>query len=106
MADGKDNRMDKHGTVKWIIALCVTAVIAVSGWTLTGTLAARSRSDIAVETTREKAYEDVRRDVTSVSANVSANNIRISVLENKYDTIDAALSEIKALLMTHMRDTR
>jgi hypothetical protein len=37
-----------------------------------------------------------------VAAGVAALNIRTSVLENKYDTIQAALAEIKALI-THMK---
>jgi hypothetical protein len=44
----------------------------------------------------------LENDQCAVAAGVAALNIRTSVLENKYDTIQAALAEIKALI-THMR---
>ena len=72
------------GTVKWIIGLCIATTVAVVGWTITGTLATRMSS------------------FTQIASNVSANNIRLSVLENKYDTISTQLSEIKVLLQSHM----
>ena len=64
-----------------------------------------------------KSVDKIEAAQVSTQANVSANNIRISVLENKYDTIQASLldlkitsqssfSELKALIQAHMKDTR
>jgi Tfp pilus assembly protein PilO len=82
---------DKHYNTKWIIAICLTAVLSIVGWTLTGTLA-----------NRMKVLEEMRTESAQIKANVSANNIRISVLENKYDLIAQSLTEIKALLTQHI----
>jgi hypothetical protein len=77
--------------IKWIVALCLTAVLAIVGWTVTGSLTIKLRT-----------IDDLRNQQLSTQSNVSANNVRISVLENKYDTIQAALAEIKALLQAHI----
>jgi hypothetical protein len=77
--------------IKWIVALCLTAVLAIVGWTVTGSLTIKLRT-----------IDDLRNQQLSTQSNVSANNVRISVLENKYDTIQASLAEIKALLQTHI----
>jgi len=82
-----DQTPKRNGTLKWIIALCLTATLAIIGWTITGTLA-----------TRLKILENIQVSYSVLNANLMANNIRISVLENKYDTIQAALAEIKAIL--------
>lgn len=82
---------NKTGTLKWIIGLCISVVMAVSGWTMTASLASRM-----------KMLEEMKDTEASLQVNVSANNIRLSVLENKYDTIATQLAEIKALLQTHM----
>ena len=71
---------NKNGSVKWIVVLCVTAVLAIVGWTTTVTLAARMRA------------------MELLNANVLSLNIRTSVLENKYDTIQIDLVEIKMIL--------
>lgn len=77
--------------VPWIIGLCVTAALAIIGWTTTANLAARMRT-----------FEQIRIEAVDVKANIMANNVRVSVLETKYDTIQAALVEIKTLLLGHM----
>jgi hypothetical protein len=82
---------NSKGTVKWIVGLCVAVVVAVSGWTMTASLSSRM-----------KAMDDIKDTTMSIQSNVAANNIRISVLENKYDSICTQLAEIKALLTTHM----
>jgi uncharacterized protein YqgV (UPF0045/DUF77 family) len=79
-------------TVKWIIGMCIAIALAVMGWTVTGTLAMRMR-----------AIEEIKNAQVSTQINVAANNIRISVLENKYDMIQVSLAEIKALLMEYTR---
>jgi hypothetical protein len=79
------------GTIKWIIGLCIAVVLAVSGWTMTASLAARMNT-----------LDEMKDTTSALQVNVSANNIRISVLENKYDVISGQLAEIKALLQTHM----
>jgi hypothetical protein len=84
-----------NGSVKWIIALCISIALAVMGWTVTGTLAIRM-----------KAFEATESEVAGIKSNVAANNIRISVMENRFDTIQLSLADIKALITTHMRDTR
>ena len=81
----------KNGVVKWIVGLCLTATLAIVGWTITFTLAARM-----------KAFDEVKIDVTEIEARQDALSIRTAVLENKYDTIQAALAEIKALLQKHI----
>jgi Tfp pilus assembly protein PilO len=85
--------MDNNkGTVKWIVGLCVAVVVAVSGWTMTASLASRM-----------EVMEEIKNNEAGLQANVSANNIRISVLENKYDSIATQLAEIKALLQAYAR---
>ena len=78
-------------TTGWIIGLCLTSAMAVIGWTVSISQALRMRVLTKLES-----------DQCSMAAGVAALNIRTSVLENKYDTIQAALAEIKAML-THMR---
>ena len=82
---------NNKGTVKWIIGLCVAVVVAVAGWTTSANLSSQMR-----------AFEELKQTITDTRSNVQANNVRISVLENKYDMITAQLAEIKALLTTHM----
>jgi hypothetical protein len=78
-------------TIEWIIALCVTAVVAVIGWTVTATLSMRM-----------KAFETIKEDLIRMEANGQATATRVSVLENKYDTVLAAILRIEALLMKHL----
>lgn len=78
-------------TTGWIIGLCLSVVMAVIGWTVTISQALRMR-----------LFQKIEKDLISTTANVQANNIRISVLENKYDSIQTMLHEIKALIMTHL----
>ena len=82
-----DSNNKKNGTFKWIIALCLTATLAIIGWTITGTLA-----------TRMRILGDIQASYSVLNANLMANNIRISVLENKYETIYLALTEIKSMV--------
>ena len=77
--------------VPWIIGLCVTATLAIVGWTMTASLASRMRS-----------FERMKETTIGIQAQQSATEVRVAVLENKYDTIQAALAEIKALLLGHM----
>ena len=84
MADTNNKR---SAVLKWIIALCLTATLAIVGWTTTVNLAARMR-----------ALEEIKAISAQLNATVAANNVRISVLENKYDTIQATLLEIKVIL--------
>jgi Tfp pilus assembly protein PilO len=80
--------MDGNGkNVRWIIIVCLTATLAVVGWTVTATLM-----------TRMKAFETIEKNTAELRSNVMANNVRLSVLENRYDTIMASLADIKALL--------
>ena len=81
----------KNGVIRWIIALCLTASLAIIGWTTTVTLAARMR-----------VLEDIQAQASQLSSTVAANNVRLTVLENKYDTIQAALVEIKVILQKLM----
>jgi hypothetical protein len=75
----------------WIISLCVTATLMIVGWTLTASLAARMKS-----------WEKLEKNVVAQEATQAALMTRVSVLENKYDTIQATLLEIKVLLMKHL----
>ena len=77
----------KFSITRWIIALCLTATLAVIGWTSTATLAIRM-----------KALEEVQNQTHELRVTVVANNVRLSVLESKYDTIQATLIEIKVLI--------
>jgi Tfp pilus assembly protein PilO len=83
--------MENKSMTKWIVALCLTAVLAVIGWTVTVTLAQRM-----------KIWEEEKQTQTEIKASVIANTIRLSVLENKYDMIATQLAEIKALIQKHM----
>jgi hypothetical protein len=83
--------MESGLTTGWIIGLCLSVIMAVIGWTVSISQALRMR-----------VFQKVEKDLIATTANVAANNIRISVLENKYDIIQSMLHEIKALLMTHL----
>lgn len=76
-----------NAAVKWIIALCLTAVIAVVGWTVTATMA-----------TRMQTNQDMQEKITTVQTGINNNNIRVSVLENKYDNIMDTLEDIKEMI--------
>lgn len=80
-------KKNKNGSVKWIIILCLTAVLAIVGWTTTANLSSRMG-----------IMEDIKAQCT-------ANNVRIAVLENRYDTIQATLVEIKMILQK-LRDAQ
>ena len=77
----------KFPITRWIIALCLTATLAVIGWTSTATLAIRM-----------KALEEVQNQAHELRVTVVANNVRLAVLENKYDMIQSTLVEIKVLI--------
>ena len=83
--------MTLNGNAKWLIPLCLTATLAIVGWTVVGSLALRV-----------KAFESLERTTSGLTSQMQANNVRISVLENKYDNIQAALIEIKLLLQKYM----
>jgi uncharacterized protein YoxC len=74
-----------------IIALVVTAALAIVGWTVTATLGSRMRS-----------WEKLEKSLVAVESALSSTTTRVAVLENKYDTIQATLLEIKVLLQRHL----
>ena len=88
---GKNN---KNGNVKWITALCLTAVLAIIGWTTTINLAARM-----------KVLEDIKTQQVLLGADIAANNVRISILETRWSTIQSELLDIRVLLQK-LRDDR
>lgn len=77
--------------IEWIITLCLTAVVAVIGWTVTATLSMRM-----------KAFERIEKDLLRMEGHSQATMTRVSVLENKYDVVAAALARIEALLQKHL----
>jgi hypothetical protein len=102
MANGNGSTTRLITVVLGIIAAIVTSVSLTYGIT-------QGRAT--------KSVDKVETAQVATQANVSANNIRISVLENKWDTVQASLlelkvttksatDEIKALLIAHMKDTR
>ena len=78
---------NKNGNVKWITVLCLTAVLAIIGWTTTANLAFQMKT---MEETRSQC---------------AVNVVRISVLENQYKTIQCDLADIKHLLQK-LRDDK
>ncbi len=78
--------------IEWIIALCVSVVIAVVGWTLAASLASRMR-----------LFTKIERDMVRLEALVGASSTRISVLESQHSTVMASLSRIEGLLTEHLR---
>jgi hypothetical protein len=78
-------------TVEWIIALSVSIIVAVIGWTLTASLASRM-----------KLFGKVEKDLIRLEAVVSAADTRISVLEAQHTNVMAALTRIEALLQAHL----
>lgn len=82
-----NGNIETSKTTQWIIALCVTVVLAIVGWTTTANLAIRIGN-----------LEEIKKDAAEIKVSQQANNVRISVLENKYDTIQATLVEIKVIL--------
>ena len=78
---------NKNGNVKWITALCLTAVLAIIGWTTTANLAFQMKT---MEETKAQSTENV---------------VRISVLENQYQTIQDDLKDIK-LILQKLRDDK
>ena len=85
---------NKNGNVKWIIALCLTITLAIVGWTTTANLSMRLK---AMDEVRQSITE-VEKKSTEIIAIQQANIVRISILENRYDTIQATLVEIKVML--------
>jgi hypothetical protein len=77
----------RNSTIKWIILLCVSATIAIVGWTTVANLGARLIT-----------LDEIKQTAVTIQAAQQANNVRISVLENKYDSIMAQLAEIKVML--------
>ena len=78
-------------TTGLIIGLCLTAVLAVIGWTVSVSQALRMRVIAKLE-----------KDQAGCMSNIAALNIRTSVLENRYDTLLAAILRIEAMLQTHI----
>jgi len=78
-------------TTGWIIGLCLTAVLAVIGWTVSISQALRMRVIAKLE-----------KDQAMCMTNIASLNIRTSVLENRFDTLMAAILRIEALLQTHL----
>ena len=78
---------NKNGNVKWITALCLTAVLAIIGWTTTANLAFQMK---IMEETKSQSTDNV---------------VRISVLENQYKTIQCDLTDIKRILQK-LRDDK
>ena len=85
---------NKNGNVKWITALCLTAVLAVIGWTTTINLAARM-----------KVLEDIKSQQVALSVSVTKCDVRISILETRWSTIQSELLDIRVLLQK-LRDDR
>ena len=85
-------RNSNKNNMRWIVALCLTATLAIVGWTVSGTLM-----------TRMKTFESIQQDHDVLSSVVMGNNVRISILENKYERIQMDLSEIK-LILQKLRD--
>jgi hypothetical protein len=82
---------EKNPSSRWIIALCVSIIMTVVSLTVTTQLALRLR-----------AMGEDRLDAAKTTSLVMAHDVRLAVLENKYDTIQASLAEIKALLTTRV----
>lgn len=82
---------NNRGTVKWIVGLCVAAVLAIAGWTVTFTQVAKAR-----------AYETIITDAVNLKNMVTQDTIRIAVLESKYDSIETTLERIEGLLQAHI----
>lgn len=78
-------------SIQWIIGICLTATLAIIGWTVT-----------IAQALRMKTFEKIEREHILTQANVAANNIRISVLESKFDTINTSLVKIEHMLSTHI----
>ena len=78
-------------SIQWIIGICLTATLAVVGWTVT-----------IAQALRMKTFEKIEREHILTQANVAANNIRISVLESKFDTINTSLIKIEHMLSAHI----
>jgi len=85
----------RSAILKWVIALCLTATLAIVGWTTTVTLAARMH-----------ALEEIKMVTAQLQTYAVANDKRISVLETKYDTIQATLLEIKVIVQKLQNETR
>jgi hypothetical protein len=79
--------MANGNSTRWIIGICLTAVLAVSGWAVTATLA-----------TRLKAMDSVVIKMDTIDTRGQENRQRIMVLENQFGHISERLNEIKALL--------
>ena len=84
-----------NGTTKWIIGVCLSAVLAISGWAVTATLA-----------TRLKMSEKVEEQVQEMQNFGNENRQRIMVLESQFSNINDRLVEIKTLITRHMETDR
>ena len=85
---------NKNGNVKWITALCLTAVLAIVGWTTTVNLAARM-----------KMLEDIKAQQGLLTTSVAKCDIRISILETRWTMIQSDVTEIR-LIVQKLRDDR
>ena len=78
-------------TLGWVVGICLTAVLAVIGWTVSISQALRMR-----------VFQKIEKDQTTLAAAVSANCLRIGVLEAKYDAINQSLTDIKIMIQKHL----
>ncbi len=78
-------------TTRWIIALCITAVLAIAGWTVTFTQSLKART-----------YEAVVQEAVTLKGIVTAHTTQIAVLDTKYATFQESLNRIEELLVRHM----
>lgn len=85
---------NKNGNMKWVAALCLTAVLAIVGWTTTINLAARM-----------KVLEDIKCQQVQLSETIGKNNVRISILETRWITIQSDLTDIR-LILQKLRDDK
>ena len=85
---------NKNGNVKWIVALCLTAVLAVIGWTTTANLAARMTM-----------LEEIKTQQSLLNTAVTKCDVRISVLETRWVAIQSDLTDIR-LIVQKIRDDR
>jgi hypothetical protein len=78
-------------TTRWVIGVCLTAVLAISGWAVTATLAARL-----------KMADKMEEQVAEMQNFGNENRQRIMVLESQFSNINDRLVEIKTLISRHM----
>ena len=85
---------------KWLIALCVTVIFAIAGWTW----AARGEMARVEESTIRKQYDfilsDIKKDVDKNTESIGPLKEQVGVLSNEINNMSNLLEKIWAQMQS------